>query len=254
MLLAIDIGNTHTVLGLFAGDELRHSFRLQTDSKRTVDEYALEVVALLQLSKIDVKAIERVIIACVVPALTRVFTKLSQKYLGKLPHVVSARSRTDMEIRIDSPDTVGADRIVNAVAAKKRYGAPCVVVDFGTATTFDVVSKEGAYEGGIIAPGLMISAEALFSRAALLPNIELAKPKSLIGKNTRDAMLSGIVIGYVSLVDGIIERLKGEVGQDLKIVATGGLATMVAQESKTVQTVASDLTLLGLKDLAELNA
>ncbi len=251
MLLAIDIGNTHTVLGFFEGGALKQSFRIQSDAKNTVDEYAVQVLSLLRLNQIEPDMIRRVIIACVVPALTRVFTKLSTKYLNQTPHVVGLSTRTEMEIRYQG--TVGADRIVNAVAARKRFGQPCVVVDFGTATTFDVVGKDGAYEGGIITPGIGISADALFSRAALLPTIELAKPSTLIGKNTKDAMLSGLIFGYAELVDGLLTRIRAEIGQNMQVIATGGLATLIAAECKGVSTVVGELTLLGLHDLAEMN-
>lgn len=251
MLLAIDVGNTNIVLGLYAGKELRASWRLQTDDKRTVDEYAIEVLALLQSSSASASSVKRMIISCVVPPLLRVFSKLAQKYFSVEPLVVGPGIKTGMLIHVDDPRSVGADRIVNAVAARELFGAPVIVVDFGTATTFDIVSAAGAYEGGIIAPGLLISAEALFERAAMLPTIQLRNPKRLIGKNTQDSMLSGIMFGYASMVDGLIERVTDELKAKPKIVATGGFARLVSEQSRFIDEVVSDLTLQGLRILAD---
>ncbi len=254
ILLTIDVGNTHAVFGLFRGKDLLAHFRLQSDINRTVDEFALQILSLLQVSHCASTDVKRVALSCVVPALTRVFTKLSQKYFSVEPLIVGPGVKTGMVIAVDDPRSVGPDRIVNAIAAKALYGTPAVVVDFGTATTFDVVSKQGSYEGGLIAPGLLISAQALFDRAALLPNIELKRPTATIGKNTVESMLAGIIFGYVGLVDGIIERLRREVGSDLKVIATGGLAQLVAEESKCIEQVSPDLTLTGLRLIAEMNA
>lgn len=253
MLLAIDVGNTHVVLGLFEQKTLRASFRLQSDVRRTVDEYALELLGLLSAEGVSKKEISQIALSCVVPTLTRVFVKLSVKYFGQQAIVVGPGVRTGLSISVDDPRTVGADRIVNAVAAKELYGTPVVVVDLGTATTFDVVSERGAYEGGVIAPGLVISAEALFSKAAMLPSIELKRPNVLVGKNTRDSMLSGIVFGYVALIDGIIERLRRELGSDVKLIATGGLSQLIVSESAFLRQVDGELTLKGLQIIAELN-
>lgn len=262
MLLVIDVGNTHVVIGLYRDSELAGSWRLQSDRNRTVDEYALEVLSLLGTRNAEIRArrgiqasdITNVVICSVVPPLTRVFTKLSQKYFSHTPLIVGPGIRTDLALEVDDPKTLGADRIVNAVAAKKLYGTPAIVIDFGTATTFDVLNRAGVYEGGIIAPGVVISAEALSERAALLPRIELREPNVLIGKNTHDAMLSGIYFGYLSLVSGIIERLRSKLGKDVIVVATGGLASVFAEDLGFVTHVVPDLTLRGLQIIAELNA
>ncbi len=253
MLLAVDVGNTHVVLGIFEKGELAASFRLQSDTSRTVDEYAIDILALLQAAGFSPDSISQIVISCVVPTLTRVFNKLAIKYCNLKPLVVGPGVKTGMQIHCDDPRSVGADRIVNALAAKTLVGSPVVVVDFGTATTFDVVGAGGAYEGGLIAPGLIISSNALFEKAAKLPTIELKTPSALIGKNTADSMLSGIFYGYVGMVDGIITRLREELGDDLKLIATGGLAGMIAEESEYLTEVIPDLTLSGLKLVAELN-
>ena len=246
MILVADIGNTHVVFGVYSGEELLCSMRLQSDRGRTVDEFALEIFSLLQLNDIARDNIRHMVLGSVVPPLTRVFVKLAQKYLHLDPLVVDHRTNTGIDIAVDEPRALGADRLVNAVAARALYGAPVVVVDFGTATTFDVVGREGAYQGGLICPGLMISANALFERAAMLTKIELKAPTKLVGKNTHDAMVGGIVYGYAGLVDGIITRLIAEIGEDLRVVATGGLAALVSAETKYVKTIAPELTLQGL--------
>lgn len=253
MLLAIDVGNTHVVLGLYRGDELVSSWRLQSEASRTVDEFSLAVLSVLQNDSWAKEDIKNIVLSCVVPALSRVFVKLSRKYFGKEPLIVGPGLKTGMRISVDDPRTVGADRIVNAIAAKELYGAPVIVVDFGTATTFDVVGASGAYEGGVIAPGLVISAEALSSRAAQLPSIELSYPDRLIGKNTRDSMLSGIVYGYVGLVDGILKRIKAELGVATPVIATGGLAHLIVEGSDEMEEVSKELTLRGLRLIAEMN-
>ncbi len=255
MLLAIDIGNTHVVLGVYRGEELIGSWRLQSDQLRSVDEYAMSMLQMLEHSGVGAKDISTVIIGCVVPTLLRVFTKLSRKYFEQEPLIVGPGLKTGMEIECDDPRTVGADRVVNAVAGKALYGAPCVIVDFGTATTFDVVSSAGVYEGGVISPGILIAAEALYTKAALLPSVELSRPNKVIGKNTRDSMLSGMFFGYVSLVDGILERIIAELGaKKPSVVATGGLARGIAPESQLIEHVESELTLRGLQIVAALNS
>lgn len=253
MLLVVDIGNTNIVVGLYRDNELLQSWRLASDTKRTVDEFGLQILALLAHEQVEGPSIEQVAISCVVPALSRVFSKLSRKYFQREPLIVGPGLKTGIAIHMDDPRSVGSDRVVNAVAARERFGSPCIIVDFGTATTFDLVGSEGTYEGGVIAPGLLIAADALFERAALLPRIEICKPKSVVGKNTKDAMLSGIFYGYVSLVDGIISRLQEGLGNDASVVATGGLARSIADESKYIQEVIPELTLEGLRLIAGYN-
>lgn len=253
MLLAIDIGNTHAVLGVFDGTDLKGHWRLQSDVDRTVDEYAIDILALLEAGSFAPSSISKIVMSCVVPALSRVFTKFSRKYLDLEPLAVGPGVKTGMKISVDDPRSVGADRIVNAVAAKTLKGSPVICVDFGTATTFDIVGEDGSYQGGVISPGLVISATALFSKAARLPAIELTPPKDVIGRNTVDSMLSGIIYGYVGLVDGIIERLHREMGMKPALIATGGLAGMIADESKYIKEVIPDLTLMGLQIIADGN-
>lgn len=251
MLLAIDVGNTHTVLGIYQGEHLGWSWRLESDRRRTVDEFALQIIALLEHEQLEMSAIDTVVLSCVVPVLSRVFTKLSQKYFG-LDTVVAGPDRVcGMKVLVDEPSRVGSDRLVNALAAREFYGAPVIVVDFGTATTFDIVSTSGAYEGGVIAPGLLISAEALFEKAALLPNIELVRPDRVVGRNTQEAMRSGIFLGYVALVDGLVERLFDELGMRPRVIATGGLSRAIAEESRYIEEVAPNLTLDGLRIIGE---
>ena len=254
MLLAFDVGNTHAVFGLFRDRQLVTSWRVESDRHRTVDEYALQLLSLLSNAGIDRREVDSIVISCVVPALTRVFSKLSQKYFEIAPAVVGAPDiRTGIELDVDDPKGVGADRIVNALAARELFGAPSIVVDLGTATTFDLVGEDGRYKGGAIAPGLLISAQALFDRAAMLPDIELKKPEAVIGRNTRDSMLSGIVYGYVGLVDGMVERFSRELSRQPAVVATGGLSRVISDQSAKIQKVVPELTLEGLRIIAELN-
>lgn len=251
MLLAIDVGNTHTVLGVYQGERLGWNWRLESDRRRTVDEFALQIMALFEHEKLEITAIDTVVLSCVVPPLSRVFTKLSQKYFG-LDAVVTGHDRIcGMKVLVDEPSRVGSDRLVNAFAARELYGAPVIVVDFGTATTFDIVSTSGAYEGGVIAPGLLISAEALFEKAAMLPNIQLLRPGRVLGKNTHDAMRSGIFFGYVALVDGLVERLFDELNMRPRVIATGGFSWAIAEESRYIEEVAPNLTLDGLRIIGE---
>lgn len=249
MLLAIDIGNTHVVVGLFDEEELVSSWRLQSNSERTVDEYALELLGLLQAARVGAERISGVIVSCVVPNLTRVFSKLSVKYFATEALIVSPGIRTGLKLAVDDPRSIGADRIVNAVAAMDIVGAPVVIVDFGTATTFDVISRNGVYEGGAIAPGVVLSQTALSERAAQLPFIELSHPVSVIGKNTKDAMLSGIYYGYLSLVEGLLKRIAQDLGETPRIIATGGLGRMFSDDIDLIEAYIPDLTLRGLLEL-----
>jgi len=249
MLLVIDVGNTNTVLGLYEDESLAHNWRIATDKARTGDEYALLLHELLRLAEVPFRAIKDVIISSVVPPTQYALETLCHKYIGRPPYVVGPGIRTGMPILYDNPREVGADRIVNAVAAYERWQCSLIVVDFGTATTFDCVSSKGQYQGGAIAPGLKISAEALFERASKLPRVELARPAHVVAKNTVQSMQSGLYYGYVGLVDGIVGRMKQELRDSPKVVATGGLAGLIAGDSQTIEEVVPDLTLEGLRIL-----
>ena len=295
MLLAVDIGNTNIVFGLFEGARLLTHFRVETRKARTEDEYAAILASLMQLHGLPFRAtaardtdgaeqgtapslspsdgapsaepasatalphlaplsaqpgergISAGILATVVPPVLSAFQRLFQRYLHLDPVIVGPGTRTGMPILYDNPREVGADRIINAVAAYERYRSGCLVVDFGTATTFDVVTPKGEYLGGAIAPGIGISADALFHAAAKLPRVELVRPRTVIGKNTVSSMQSGLIYGYVGLVDGIVERMRAEVDFPLRVVATGGLAALLAKDSRTIEDCDEMLTLTGLR-------
>ena len=253
MLLVVDVGNTNTVLGLFTDDTLLHSWRIRTDHMRTGDEYAMLINDLTGFSGISLNDIKDVIISCVVPPLLDALGRMCSKYFGKQAYVVGSEMKTGMAINYDNPAEVGADRIVNAVAAYKRYPRSLIVVDFGTATTFDYISAKGEYCGGAIAPGLGISADALHAQASKLPRVEICKPPKVVAKNTVNSMQSGLFYGYAGLVDGLVQRMKREVGGDPLVVATGGLAERIAQVSETINEVDPMLTLEGLLLLYNLN-
>ncbi len=254
MLVAVDIGNTSIAVGVFDGQEIRASFRLKTDVDRHPDEYAVILLSLFERSGLPLSAIEGTILASVVPSLTPTLEDVCRRYFHSSPMIVGTGVRTGIRINYDNPRDVGADRIVDAVAALKLYGPPpLVVVDFGTATVFDAISAEGEYLGGAISPGIMISAEALFQRTAKLPRIELERPKTAIGKNTVHAMQSGIVFGYVGLIEGIVARFKRELGGEARVIATGGWAQAIARETSVVDVVDADLTLQGLRMLFDMN-
>jgi type III pantothenate kinase len=252
-LFCIDVGNTNIVMGLYAGDELVTHWRIATDHQKMADEYAMLILDLFERAAQDPAAVEGIIIACVVPPLTGIFEKLSQRYFGQAALVVDAMVHTGVRIRLDNPNEVGADRVVNVVAAYRRYGGPACVVDLGTGTTFDLLSAEGDYLGGAIAPGIGIAAEALFQRAARLPRVDLVCPPSAIGKNTVQAMQSGLLFGYVGLVEGLVARFRAELGPEMKVIATGGLASLVAAETAVIDAVDPWLTLEGLRLVWEMN-
>jgi type III pantothenate kinase len=253
MLLAIDIGNTNIKLGIFDSDKLKATWSLATGIHRTSDEYGIVLLNLMEQKKITPSKVTGVALCAVVPPLLPTFVELCKKYLNAKPLVVEAGVRTGMRIRLDNPREVGADRVVNAVAAQHLYGKPVIVIDLGTATTFDVVSQEGDYLGGAIAPGILVATEALYSRTAALPRIGLRRPKQVIGKNTVSAMQSGIVFGYLGLVEGMIQRIENELGSKAKIVATGGQAYLLAEEVPTIDVINPDLTLIGLRLIYEMN-
>jgi type III pantothenate kinase len=253
LLVLVDVGNTNTVFGIYQGDELIESFRLSTDRERTADEYGSLLLPLFTRWGVDPATAEAVVISSVVPPLHFTLDSLARRYFGKKPLFIEPGVRTGMPIRYDNPAEVGADRIVNAVAARERFGAPVIVVDFGTATTFDVVNAAGEYAGGIITPGIMISAEALFAQASRLYRVDVRKPTELVGKNTASAMQAGIYYGYIGLVDGILERLLAEIPGVKTVVATGGQADLIASGSKYIREVDPLLTLVGLKLIYDRN-
>lgn len=254
MLLCIDIGNTNIMLGLYENEELGLRWRLSTDHERMADEFAMQLVGLLQFAGVPLARIEGVALASGVPTLTRRWVEVCHTYLQVEPLVVKADLRTGITILYDNPASVGADRIVDAVAAYHRYGGPLCIVDFGTATTFDCVTPKGEYLGGVIAPGIEISAEALFSRASRLHRVEIARPERVVGRNPQGSMQSGIVFGYAGLVDGLCGRLKAELDFPCRVLATGGLAHLIAPESASIEHVDDHLTLTGLRLIHERNS
>ncbi len=253
MLLAIDVGNTNTVLGVFKKARLVESFRFSTDERRTSDELSVLVQGIFNNSGLKISEVDAVIVSCVVPPARIHLRNMLQKTFGIEPLMVEPGIKTGMPILYDNPKEVGADRIVNGVAAYEKYGGPIVVVDFGTATTFDLISEKGEYIGGAIAPGLEISADALFKAAARLYRVDIQKPTSVIGKTTMHSMQSGLYYGYISLVDGMLERIMAEVKQPLKVAATGGLARLISTESKHLKNVDRNLTLEGLRIIYQRN-
>lgn len=253
MLLAVDVGNTNTVLGLYDGERLVHDFRIETSKGRTTDEYHVLLSSLLMLAGVRTADVRASILASVVPSLNDTFVEAIDRAFDHEIMLVGPGIKTGMPILYENPREVGADRIVNAVAAHHRVGGAVIVVDFGTATTFDCISEKGEYLGGAIAPGMEISASALFSRAAKLPRAEIARPPRAVGRNTVHSMQAGIVFGYVGLVDGLVERLRSEIGADCAVIATGGLAHLIEPESQTIDDIDDYLTLEGLRLLYERN-
>ena len=247
MLLAIDIGNTDTTLGVFEDVKLRATWHIATNIHRMADEYAALLLNLLRHQNLDTPDITAVAMCSVVPPLITTYEDLFQRYFHLSPLVVGAGVKTGVSIRIDNPREVGADRIVNAAAAHHLYDGPIIVTDLGTATTFDIVSREGCYQGGVIAPGINTAAETLFMKAAMLPRVELTHPKHTIGTSTVTAMQSGIIFGYVALIEGMIARIQQELGEKARVVATGGWSTLMAKETAVFDVVNPNLTLIGLR-------
>jgi len=248
MLLVIDIGNTNTSLGVYRNQELIAHWRLTTNAARTVDEYGVHARNLFELAGLDFKAIDAIAIASVVPPLNYTLKRMAEVYFHLTPLFVDHQTNTGLPILYEPASDVGADRIVDAVAAVSKYGAPCIVVDFGTATTFNAINARGEYLGGVITPGIMISTEALFMRAAKLPRVDIRRPKQVIGSSTTAAMQSGLYYGYAGLVDGVLQRMTAEMGTPKPtIIATGGLASLIATASEVIELVDDTLTLEGLR-------
>ncbi len=254
MLLAVDVGNTQTVLGVYSDGRLAYHWRVATEAERTSDEIGALADRLLELRELDFDAIDGVCLSSTVPPLVREYESFAESYVRAPMLVVGPGAKTGLPILYDDPREIGPDRIVNAVAARERYGAPVIVVDFGTSTNFDAVSAAGEYVGGVLAPGIEISMDALFSRAARLVKVDFVEPASVIGKTTVACLQSGLVYGFAGQVDGIVSRMRGELGPDARVVATGGLASLIAPHAETVERVDPDLTLEGLRLIWELNA
>lgn len=253
MLLTIDIGNTNITLGVYEGDTLGPRWRMATDHQRMADEYGIMLANLFLHSEIKLSDVHGIVVASVVPPLTSTWTQACETYVKRTPLVVDAGVKTGVRVKYDDPKQVGADRVVDAAAVQKLYGGPACVVDFGTATTFDAITAEGDYLGGAIAPGIGIAAEALFQRTSKLPKVDLHRPPAAIGRNTVTSIQSGLLFGYVGLVEGMVARFRQELGEGMKVIGTGGLAEVIARETKVIEILAPWLTLEGLKIVWELN-
>jgi type III pantothenate kinase len=253
MLLTVDVGNTNINIGVFDGSKLKGTWKVATGVHRMPDEYASLLLNLFDRQGVDTSQITDAILCSVVPPLVGVFEEVCRRYLKVLPLVVESGVKTGVRICLDNPKEVGADRVVNAVAAHQLYGGSVIVIDLGTATTFDAVSEDGDYLGGAIAPGIAIATEALFTRTAALPRVELTHPKRAVGRNTVAAMQSGIVFGYAGLIEGIVARIQQDMGGKAKVVATGGYAELLARETPVIEVINPDLTLIGLRLIYEMN-
>ncbi len=252
MLLLIDVGNTNIVLGVFDSDKLVAHWRIRTERNTTEDEFNVLAAGLFGRSRIDMASIKKTVISCVVPPMVTILDGFCRKYLGHAPHWIDAKSYPKMPILYHNPNEVGADRVVNAVGAYEKYRTGLIVIDFGTATTFDVISEKGEYLGGAISPGIGISSDALFAHASKLPRVEIFQtPASVVGKDTIGSIQSGIIYGYAGLVDGMVQRIREEVGFPCKVVATGGLAPLIQHAADTIEAVEPNLTLEGLKIISE---
>jgi type III pantothenate kinase len=253
MLLTIDVGNTNLTLGLYEGEKLNPHWRLATDHSRMPDEYGLQFLGLLEHAHCSVNDLTGICLASVVPQLTQRIVQACNEYLKQDPLIVDTGVKTGIRIRYEDPRAVGADRVADAVATLKLYGGPACIVDFGTATTFNALTREGDYLGGAITAGINLAADALYTHTAKLQRIDLQRPPSVIGRNTVHAMQSGLLFGYVSMAEGMVARFRAELGSDMKVVATGGLAEIVASETKVIDVLAPWLTLDGLRIIWELN-
>lgn len=256
MLLVIDVGNTNIVLGIFEDDELVYDWRISTDKNKTIDEYGLLLTQLLCMKDIDSSKIGDIIISSVVPTIMDILPQVCEKHFNITPKIIGPGIKTGMNILYDNPKEVGADRIVNAVAAYEKYGGPLIVVDLGTAITFDVINKKGEYLGGAITPGIKISADALFSRTSKLPKVEIIRPEKVIGKTTVNSIQSGLYYGYVGLIDNLVEKIVEELGiglDEIKVIATGGFSKLITEESKYVEKMDNMLTIEGLKIIYDRN-
>ncbi len=248
MLLVIDVGNTNTVMGVFDGESLKQSWRIRTERNTTEDEFNVLVTGLFSSAGITFADVEMTVISCVVPPMVTILDSFGRKYLGHAPHWIDAKSYPGMPILGKNPNEVGADRIVNAVGAYQRYQTSLIVIDFGTATTFDAISEKGEYLGGVISPGVGIASEALFANASKLPRVEIfSRPKTVIGSDTIGSIQSGIIFGYAGLVDGVVARMRTEMPGNPKVIATGGLAPLMQDVATAIEVVDSDLTLQGLR-------
>ncbi len=254
MLLVIDIGNTNTVIGVYKDKKLLEHWRLETKKERTSDECGILLKELFQFANLSFQDIDGIVVSSVVPPLDFAIDRMSQRYLKLKPFYINQEIKSPIKIKIDHPNELGADRIVNAVAGFKIYGGPLIIVDFGTATTFDYINEKGEYRGGLITPGISISNEALFENASKLPHVEIKKPKRVVGRNTIESVQAGVYYGYIGLVDEIIRRMVKEIGgKKPKVIATGGFTSLIVPESKTIHKADAFLTLEGLRLLWEIN-